>query len=420
MDVEACLITSVLDNEGLEEALSAGITSGFFDNEDSQAVWQWMRDFFVEHQVTPTIAAVSNQFPKYVFEPERKEPLAFLIQEMFSLRRRRMLQDTISGTREFYDEGDTDRAIKWLTTGLQEIQIETIPVQDIDFTEDAAAWLDEYKDKVKKGQWFVGMPSGFEFIDRILGGVQNGQLITLVGLPKSGKSTAILFADIAAHASGYYTFFTTFEMSAEEQRLRHHAFRAHISYSRLKFGKLHREETIRLRKMLRGLENMQPMMFAHDPSSLMTVSALAAKLTEHRPDIAFVDGTYLMECDNPAFLPNSPQALTSITRDLKRLAQRLDIPIINTTQVLPSKYSAKQGIRMESIGYTSSFAQDSDAIFGIETDPDYPEYMLISVVAARNAPPARARYSIDWEVGKIEEIEMVSGDDEDDPKYPDE
>ena len=33
----------------------------------------------------------------------------------------------------------------------------------------------------------------------------------------------------------------------------------------------------------------------------------------------------------------SPQALTNITRSLKRLAQRFDIPIVGTTQVLSWK-----------------------------------------------------------------------------------
>ena len=408
MDLEACVIASVLDNDGMKEALEARITVDFFAEEEHQNIWEWMAAYFREHAATPTLDAFSHRFPKYQLEAERKEPLTFLIDQLREQRKENLLRETISGVREFYDEGDTENAIKWLSSSLQDILTETTKVHDIDLTEGADMWLDEYKEQVRQGRWFSGIPTGFDFIDRVLGGVQNGQLITLVGLPKAGKSLALLWSATCAHTAGHKTSFTTFEMSTEEQRLRHHAFRAGVSYNRLRFGKLRIKETNKIRKMLNGLSGMQPMMFTHDPSSVMTVSALAAKIAEHQPEIAFVDGVYLMESELTGVEKGSAQALTSITRDLKRLAQRQDIPIICTTQALFSKYSVRRGMRMDSIGYTSSFAQDSDAIFGVENDPEDPKnYMLLSVVAARNAPPARARYKFSWDPAYIHEVEEL-------------
>jgi hypothetical protein len=81
-----------------------------------------------------------------------------------------------------------------------------------------------------------------------------------------------------------------------------------------------------------------------------------------KPDIVFVDGVYLM-MDELTGEMNTPQAITNITRAMKRLAQRIDLPIIITTQTLLWKMRAGK-VTADSIGYSSSFFQDSDVILG--------------------------------------------------------
>lgn len=417
-DIERLFITSVIDNEALGEALEARINVGYFQGEDNAAVWEWLRGFYSEYGLTPSTEALFHQFPKFELEETPGEPLVYYINQIRELHKRSLFADALIEAKDYFDEGDINDALRWMAQSLADINLDTSGISDRDLTESADTWLDAYLEEVRSGKWFNGITSGFPFIDRALGGLQKQQLITLVGLPKAGKSTSILWSNICAHMLSYKTMFVTFEMTNDEQELRHHTFRAGIHYNRLKFGKLTAEETRRLRKMLNGMSAMHgtnPMLFVHDRSAVTTVSGLAAKIAEVKPDIAYVDGVYLMDSEIPGVDPGSPQALTSITRGLKKLAQRADIPIVCSTQVLPSKYSARAGIRMGDIGYTSSFAQDSDAIFGVEVDPQDPKYMIMSVVAARNAPPGKARYVIDWEVGNIEEVdEEFSPDDEDD------
>src|SRR5215831_7152454 len=117
--------------------------------------------------------------------------------------------------------------------------------------------------------------------------------------------------------------------------------------------------------MFHATEDAADMTFVHDPAGTTTVSALAAQIQKERPDVCYIDGTYLMDAEVERAEPGSAQALTSITRSLKRLAQRLEIPIVQTTQAL--SWKARGGkLSLDSIGYSSSFAQDSDVIFGVE------------------------------------------------------
>jgi replicative DNA helicase len=171
-------------------------------------------------------------------------------------------------------------------------------------------------------------------------------------------------------------------------------------------------EKTRLRRMMHSLEDLHPLTFVHDPAATTTVSAIAAKIAQYKPDVAFIDGTYLMDSEVQNVEPNSPQALTSITRSLKRLAQRVQIPIVQTTQALTWK--ARRGLTLDSIGYSSSFAQDSDVIFGVEEvkDSDDKE-ILLRIIASRNCPRRDVRLALDWEHGSIIETDEISFDADD-------
>ena len=148
-----------------------------------------------------------------------------------------------------------------------------------------------------------------------------------------------------------------------------------------------------------------------DSTSLTTVSAIAGKIQQYRPGILFVDGVYLMD-DEHGEPKGSSQALTNITRSLKRLAQRFDIPIVGTTQVLSWKLGNKKSrqVTADSIGYSSSFVQDSDLVLGVESDPDIDNQSIIRVILARTAPKGEVRIKWDWENMDFTEVDESGND----------
>jgi replicative DNA helicase len=134
----------------------------------------------------------------------------------------------------------------------------------------------------------------------------------------------------------------------------------------------------------------------------MTVTGLKSKIEKLKPDIVFVDGVYLM-IDEATGESNTPQALTNITRNLKRLAQKENIPIVITTQVLLWKMKKRQ-VSADAIGYSSSFFQDSDVILGLQKqDEEDDTSRELRIVASRNCGPATSDLLWDWEDGRFEE-----------------
>jgi replicative DNA helicase len=111
----------------------------------------------------------------------------------------------------------------------------------------------------------------------------------------------------------------------------------------------------------------------------------------------FVDGVYLM-LDQVTGEANTPQALTNITRGLKRVAQKLDIPVIITTQTLLWKMKAGK-VTADSIGYSSSFFQDSDVIMGLEPVEANEQVRTLKIVQSRNSAPAETSITWNWDTG---------------------
>jgi replicative DNA helicase len=416
MDIEWAILSKVIEVGGLDALVEARVGASFFMDTDNAEVFRWMLHHWTEYGVTPGTDAFRHEFPAYALIAT-PEPLEYYLGELRSQRQFAMVNEMLDTIKDPLRRGDADIAIKILNSSLEGLHTEIADLRDEDLTQTTEERL-AYYDRLARSPGILGLPTGFPTMDLATGGLQREQLITLVGFQKRFKSMLLMCMNIAVNAAGHSTLFASFEMSTQEQSTRHDALRAGISLTRLQNGKIRPDEKTNLNRMMHGLEDYPPMTFVHDPSSTTTVSGLAAKIAQYRPDVVFVDGTYLMDCEIPRVEPHSPQALTSITRSLKRLAQRSDIPIVQTTQALESK--ARSGrLTLNSIGYSSSFAQDSDVIFGVEEIKEHGEIsdkeIMLRIVAARNCPRRDVRLALDLERGSITETEVdFDSDDMDD------
>lgn len=414
MDAEWSLLCKVIEDGDIRPVLDAHIKANYFADPDSARVFNWMVDHWNEFTVSPSEEALHHAFPAYTLVPT-PEPMAYYVNEIRNRHRYSLVTDGLDKAQEPLKAGDTLTAIKVLTTALEQSHIEVSDLTDVNFSETTAMRM-AYYESLSSTDGLRGIPTGFVAMDRATAGLQPEQLITVVGSSKVGKSIILMTMAIAAHNAGYKPMFITFEMSNEEQAVRHDSFRAGISYGRLSAGlrSLRADERLKLSRMFHATEEMHPMLFVHDPTSTTTVSALASKVSQHKPDIVFVDGAYMMDCELPNVEPNSAQALTSITRSMKRLAQRAGIPIVISTQALEWKMRRKK-LNLNSVGYSSSFGQDSDVVFGVE-DTEEKDERILKIIAARNTAKKEVRLLFDWDHGQIMEFgdEATYGDDDDD------
>jgi len=332
-----------------------------------------------------------------------QDNLEYLLDTMVDFRRRLLTRQGLETAVEQLQDNNHDAALLAMEATITKVNEQGIlGTHEIDLTKNTEQRYKEYQ--ALQNEEFLGIPTGFSKIDEATAGLQGGQLITIIAPPKTGKSQIALKMAVNVHMQGFIPMFQSFEMNNHEQQQRHDAMRANISHGRLRRGKLLPAEEDRYIDILNKMET-EPSFHLIDAVNGITVSALAAKIEQTKPDIVFVDGVYLM-LDEVSGEMNTPQAITNVTRSLKRLAQRVNKPIIITTQTLLWKMRAGK-VTADSIGYSSSFFQDSDVILGLEPVEEDEDIRLLKIVASRNCGPSETALTWRWETGCFHDEEQM-------------
>lgn len=401
-DNEHRLVSKVIRDRDIVPALQRGVNESWFLDDDNRKAWSFVRKHYGEYSEVPTAVTVKDHYPNYKIL-DVQDNLEYLLDTMVDFRRRLLTRQGLENAVKQLQENNHDAALLAMEATITKVNEQGIlGTHEIDLTKNTEQRYKEYQ--ALQNEEFLGIPTGFSKIDEATAGLQGGQLITIIAPPKTGKSQIALKMAINVHLQGFIPMFQSFEMNNHEQQQRHDAMRANISHGRLRRGKLLPAEEDRYIDILNKMET-EPSFHLIDAVNGITVSALAAKIEQTKPDIVFVDGVYLM-LDEVSGEMNTPQAITNVTRSLKRLAQRVNKPIIITTQTLLWKMRAGK-VTADSIGYSSSFFQDSDVILGLEPVEEDEDIRLLKIVASRNCGPSETALTWRWETGCFHDEEQM-------------
>lgn len=379
------------DGAGWKELVSAKITPEMFFDKDVAQIYQFALDQQQKHGKFPSEVFTKQNFPNF---PRVKisDPLSLLIDAFKEWRQSQVVKATITQAMEEYAKGSHEKALAEMESGIAQVAAESMTGDgDVDLTKDTHERYEAYEEFAKRPPGLLGYPCGFPTLDDVLSGLQPKQLVTVVALPKAGKSTLAMQMGIKAHDVGARVMFQTIEMSASEMTMRYECQRAGISYSRFRTGDLKNSEKKRYLKMLQETAKMDNPFVVTE--SVINLAQISAKIEEHKPEIVIVDGVYLLN-SHPDFAPGTPQALTYLSRSFKKLAQTTETTIILTTQALAQKLQGGK-LTAHSIGYSSSFFQDSDLVVGLEKNAEEDDDQReLSILASRNS--GTVQVSLDW------------------------
>ena len=406
-DSEIRLLSKAVRDRNINPILEAGVKDEWFGNTECRAVWKWTKDHWVKYGEVATATSVKAEFPTFPLL-EVEDSLQYLVDEFVKFRRWMLVENLVAEAIEgFKATNDHEQVKADIEKRLSEINAETaIGIKDDRLEADPDSRFTDYEELEKRGGALLGLPTGFELIDEATAGLTDGQLVTVIAKPKTGKSMLGLAMAIHMHEQGKNVLFHGFEMSNFEQRERHDAMRAKINYQRFRRGGLLPGEKVKYKAMLAHMKTMTSSFILSESRSGSTVSEIAAKLDKNKPDILFIDGVYMM-WDEQTGDRGTPQAITNITRSLKELAGRAQIPIVITTQVLSWKTKGGK-ITADSIGYSSSFYQDSDVILALEFVDGDPELRELRVEESRNCGKEETLLVWRWETGCFHD-EAASG-----------
>ncbi|MBD0734082.1 DnaB-like helicase C-terminal domain-containing protein [Streptomyces sp. CBMA29] len=398
--IEEELISYVTLTGDLVEVTSAGITTEHFQDPDNRSVYETVlrhRDAYGE---VPTPDVVLRSHPGYPLTDEFSGSAEYLIAELHRAARRTLLDMGVDAVATALEKDDVDGAMSLLQITLQRVAVTQTSSRDVDHAATAPDRLERYRNARDNESQLLGIPTGFECLDEATLGIQPQQMIVLTGLAKSCKTTIMLRMVRAVHDHGRAPLVVSFEMPEPEISRRLDGFVAGINPKSLQTGQISEAEWRKLEQALLRPEPTHPLVITEDRGAVMTLSGLQAKIDVLQPGALFVDGAYFLQ-DELSRETGTPLALTNVSRGLKQLALRNELPVIVTTQSLPHKVGAR-GLTANSLGYTSAWVQDADVVIGTEATEEEFHYIL-KILASRNCPPQETVISIHWEPPGFEE-----------------
>lgn len=232
----------------------------------------------------------------------------------------------------------------------------------------------------------TGIMTGFEELDKMLGGFQPGEMIILAARPSMGK-TAIalnLAEQIALGTNTPRTIhpahgrerapagFFSLEMSKSSLCQRMLSGWSGIDSKRLRLGQLHKAE---YETLLGAAEDLAMAPLFIDDTPGLSITALRARarrmVAQHKVKCIFID--YLQLLTSPAQAKESRQVeVSAISRGVKELARELSVPIVALGQ-LNRGAENREGNRprLSDLRESGSLEQDADVVLLLHREEYY-------------------------------------------------
>ncbi|MBT3169706.1 MAG: replicative DNA helicase [Candidatus Cloacimonetes bacterium] len=229
-----------------------------------------------------------------------------------------------------------------------------------------------------------GIPSGFNVLDRKIGGFRPGQLIVLAARPAMGKTSLAL--NIASNAAVRYDkkiAIFTMEMEGEELLMRMLSSASEVSMDNMLKGYGMNE-----RKLLRisgAAEVLAEKNIYLDDSGMNTILDIRAKSRRLKAelkglDLIIIDYMQLMSVKRNR--ENRQQEISEISRSLKILAKEVSVPIIALSQLNRGVESRDdKRPKLSDLRESGAIEQDADVVLFIYRDEVYNEETEVPGIA---------------------------------------
>jgi replicative DNA helicase len=248
-----------------------------------------------------------------------------------------------------------------------------------------------------KGE-YTGVPTGYDDIDKLLGGLQKSDLILLGGRPGSGKTSLGLCMGYNAALRGYKVAVHSLEMGRRQLTRRLTSMASKVDLQRLRSGWFDDSEWETIISKMGDLSQLS--LFVNDAAGnpIASMRSQLRRLSQRQGGIDLVIVDYLGLIGPDEGTENRVQEISKISWGLKLLAKEFDVPVLALAQ-LSRQVESRQNKRpiLSDLRDSGSLEQDADVVLFLYREDYYaelekrPEYVPtneaeVSIAKHRNGP----------------------------------
>jgi replicative DNA helicase len=186
----------------------------------------------------------------------------------------------------------------------------------------------EQIDRAYKGQTEIGIPTGLDSLDQLIGGLMPQDFLIWGGRPGMGKSAMATQTALHAGRAGYGVGILSLEMSRFDLALRMFgAMDPALPPAALRRGKVTTEGWRRLTEAASSLQTLPVYIADLVDCTIQTIrSKVRALMSDRTINLLIVDYVQLLRPDRPT--ASRELEVSAFSRGLKALAKELNIPVV--------------------------------------------------------------------------------------------
>lgn len=361
---EALLISVVLRNKTMQAALASGANANIFHSHREE--WEWLERYFTRYKKTPSRLAFCNHFPDFTVYRTDADDVEHFVDEVRLSHTRHALTGAMREATDLIADGHIDKAVSYMTASMNTVAASIGSLSDSDVIGDWKSVLADAKARKERfdENGMAGIPTGFDIIDRRMGGVGQGQL-WVVGARLGHKKTWILLNMAAAAVmNGWNVHFAAQEMTRTAVTMRLHNILSGKLGQRVFESQMlmtgQEPDLSAYREFLRSLPSVIGNTFTVSDTRGLTHTDIRAQLERHHPDIYFLDHLTLSDTGDGGW-----QGIGQFTKHLARMAGDYGIGVVTAAQL---NRMAEEGKRSgdpggpDHIGGSDQIGQDADVV----------------------------------------------------------
>ena len=329
----------------------------------------FVSEYIRKNGVLPTLELMEDKFDQPFVATAASGHIHQALKDRFIEYTIRESVEQISGKLEEDDNYDPSGALDILNKAATAAKLLVNPTLLINSLKAIPEVWENYQAKMNLNDDEKGLLLGWPSIDKKSGGLEGGDVVSLIGRPATGKTWFMLWLAQNGWQQERRCAFVPMEMTATQIVERQISIQAGIDYAPLKAkSPMMDAQFQKVENWIMSAEGYTVPFFIIDSRMASTVPSIEMYIQAVEADVLYIDGAYLLRHDNSQL--NRYQRVAENMDMLKDLAMRLDIPIVLSWQFNrdAAKKFKKKGDEtpdLEDIGYSDAIGQHSSIVMGL-------------------------------------------------------
>jgi len=396
------LLNSLVDADNIVPAIEQNVDEAFIDHKD---IWEFIHGYYSKYGKLPTKSIVKNEFREFEFIDTAAAPLQFYIDEARKHALAENVRTALHDTIQILRDSGPNAALNFVAMNSLRLMKHTGALKDTNLTGDYLERVEDFKVRYEDPEKnIMGIPSGFDVIDKHFGGWQKGDFIVILGWTGSGKSWFSRLFAANAWMAGYSPLIISLEMNKEQEGYRLDTILNQgetFRNSDLMFGRGVNPDAYQ-DWAKRTFENRPPIhLVTSDGIEAANQNVVEAKVEQYQPDLLILDYHGLF--DDAKKGGTETERAKNLSKDFKRIAVRHNIPVIDIAAVTMDGNQGERAPALAEVAWSKQLAYDADLVMAVHRNADSNLFEVVSRKVRRGHPFA---FYLQWDLdsGKREEL----------------